>query len=66
MDGMFDNLHLNGHGAFDITFNIHYWVSDEVDANNARFKGFYGASCNSGGTLKTNFIKVRLVRNFKI
>ena len=66
LDWMFDNLHLNGNGAFDITFNVHYWSSNEVDANKARFKGFYGSSGNSGGTLKTNLLKVRLVREFKI
>lgn len=66
LDLMFDNLHLNDHGAFDITFNVHYWASDVVDADRARFKGFYGTSGNSGGTLKTNLLKVRLVREFKI
>lgn len=66
LDWMFDNLHLNGQGSFDITFSVHYLASDEVDADRARFKGFYGTSGNSGGTLKTNLLKVRLVREFKI
>jgi hypothetical protein len=66
LDWIYTNLHLKNFGTFDITFNVHYWSSTEVDANNARFKGFYGSSGNSGGTLKTNLLKVRLVREFKI